>query len=1042
MERILIISLFLISQSTLEAQWRGLRLSSIGPREGLTMQVHSMVQDSTGYMYFGGSQGLVRYDGSSLESFTNIPGDSTTINPGEVYKMVIGKDNNIWLTLRYSGLDQFDPKTGTFKHFPLPRKQQKMEYGCDGLLEDDVGDIWTGGQHARIFRVNRGKDSLEMYFPDWIDQDKITRRYTISTIIQDQSDRDIFWLGVIDYVDTRPNQEIPRGYGLMSFNRKTKKFTSFPNAGRLSRQRADGTLLTTHLTEKVPLFTPSTGEVEIIPFKTSDYPKQYISRDVLEKQSEDWLMTAYEILEFDESGATTTIFKNQPDDPNFIGFALSNDSDIWLKTEQGVRIFDQKINQIEYFSLEQFGASDRIYPGRIAFDQNNNQILLAHHAGISNKRLYRIPLDPGEKRNADFINTEHATWGVTSDKKNNIWLSGGGNLYTLEGDQVVQQTKPGLSQFKIPWHWNMRTNSTGYVGIIPTDRFMWFHPDSGSMNQLMINDFPLPELYWQSEYNFLGFAYSNHNSAYIYSAYIFKVDLTNGEVQHLQYNPSFNPNKDEIYDVREDKNGFVWIASPMYLGKFKLVDDQLELIRSYTVNEGLAQSQVTELFIDYKNRIWCFTGSGLNCINEQENEVRYFGLNEGLPHTFTDPRQVIELPDHRIVTVNRSGLILFHPDSLWDSQSTESVDVVINEIRVDGIPVELNFHPNYLLSYKLPKGRHILDIRFQGLSFPNADQLKYSYRLDGLQNDWIDIGINRFVTFSGLSPGKYNFQVKAGSPNSNSPVKTIQIIVPTPISQQWWFLLLCGILIAGLIYLIYQYRVLAIKKEEEEKTNVNKKIAELELKALRSQMNPHFMFNSLNSIKNFILRSEKKEAAEYLSNFAHLIRLILQNSREKKISLQDELESLMLYIELEQLRFDDEFEFHCQIGEGVNMEQTTIPPMILQPYVENAIWHGLMHKKGKGKLSLSFEKCNSEICCIIEDDGVGREKALELKEKSIRKYKSMGMGITQDRIHLMNQMNAFGISVDVHDLKIDSDGKTGTRVTVRIPNHIQSQNVS
>jgi two-component sensor histidine kinase len=352
---------------------------------------------------------------------------------------------------------------------------------------------------------------------------------------------------------------------------------------------------------------------------------------------------------------------------------------------------------------------------------------------------------------------------------------------------------------------------------------------------------------------------------------------------------------------------------------------------------------------------------------------------------------------------------------------------------VDGVPVELNFQPNYLKSYTLPKGKHILDIRFQGLLFPNADQLKYSYQLVGLQTEWIDIGINRFVTFSGLAPGKYRFEVKAGSLNSNSKVKTLQIIVPTPIVQQGWFLLLCGMLITGLIYLIYQYRIRKIKNEAEEKMEMNKKIAELELKALRSQMNPHFMFNSLNSIKNFILRSEKKEAAEYLSNFAHLIRLILQNSREKKISLQDELETLMLYIELEQLRFDDEFEFHCQIGDGVQMEQTTIPPMILQPYVENAIWHGLMHKKGKGKLSLIFEKCNDKICIIIEDDGVGRDKALEMKEKSIRKYKSMGMGITQDRIHLMNQMNAFGISVDVHDLKIDSDGETGTRVTVKVP---------
>ena len=142
----------------------------------------------------------------------------------------------------------------------------------------------------------------------------------------------------------------------------------------------------------------------------------------------------------------------------------------------------------------------------------------------------------------------------------------------------------------------------------------------------------------------------------------------------------------------------------------------------------------------------------------------------------------------------------------------------------------------------------------------------------------------------------------------------------------------------------------------------------------------------------------------------------------------------MLYIELEQLRFDDSFEFNCEIGEGVRMEQTFIPPMILQPYVENAIWHGLMHKKDKGVLSITFDQCDETyICCTIEDDGVGRETAMELKDKSIRKYKSMGMGITSDRIELMNQMDAFGISVDVVDLTAERDGHYGTRVIVKVP---------
>ncbi|MBK8832894.1 MAG: histidine kinase [Saprospiraceae bacterium] len=198
-------------------------------------------------------------------------------------------------------------------------------------------------------------------------------------------------------------------------------------------------------------------------------------------------------------------------------------------------------------------------------------------------------------------------------------------------------------------------------------------------------------------------------------------------------------------------------------------------------------------------------------------------------------------------------------------------------------------------------------------------------------------------------------------------------------------------------------------------------------------MNPHFMFNSLNSIKNYILHAEPKLAAEYLSNFAHLIRLILQNSREKMITLQEELETLTLYIELEQIRFDNRFEFDCIVDADVSLEQVLIPPMLLQPFIENAIWHGLMHKKEKGHLSLRFSKEEKMIACVIEDDGVGRTKAAEMKSLSANKYKSMGMGITRDRMEIMNKMDALGISAEIIDKQDAAGMPSGTIVIVRIP---------
>ena len=507
-------------------------------------------------------------------------------------------------------------------------------------------------------------------------------------------------------------------------------------------------------------------------------------------------------------------------------------------------------------------------------------------------------------------------------------------------------------------------------------------------------------------------------------------------VTMLKYERTLNPNIDEIFDVRIDQQNFYWISGPNYTGRFKLVNDSLILVKAYTVQDGLAETSVTEMHIDHENRVWCFTGSGINCIDQESGEIRYFGVQEGLPQVFIDPRQVISLPDQRIATVNKNGLIIFHPDSLWNVGAAGSVQVAINNIRLNGNDVTGVAAPNYLSSYSIEPGKNVVDIQFQGLSYPTAQQLNYSYRLKGFQEEWIDIGKNNSVTLSGLSSGNYVFQVKAGTISSTAPIKELKIYIPVPFFKKWWVVLFMFLMLGSLLYFIYQYRINKVKEEEKQKTKVNKKIAELELQALRSQMNPHFMFNSLNSIKNFILRSEPKQAAEYLSNFSHLIRMILQNSREKTISLQEELESLMLYIELEQLRFDEEFTLNCEIGEGVQMEQVLIPPMILQPYIENAIWHGLMHKKGKGLLSLIFQKCDGHICCIIQDNGVGREKAMELKNKSIRKYKSMGMGITRDRIELVNKMDSLGISVEIQDLTEAVDGQTGTKVIVRITSAI------
>ena len=215
---------------------------------------------------------------------------------------------------------------------------------------------------------------------------------------------------------------------------------------------------------------------------------------------------------------------------------------------------------------------------------------------------------------------------------------------------------------------------------------------------------------------------------------------------------------------------------------------------------------------------------------------------------------------------------------------------------------------------------------------------------------------------------------------------------------------------------------------------VQLRLAQTEQQALLAQMNPHFIFNCLNSIKLYTLQHDADKASDYLTKFARLIRLVLENSRSKLVPLQNELEALQLYIELEAMRFKQKVQFAIHVSPDIDQRYLCIPPLLLQPYVENAIWHGLMHKPEGGTVTVEVSQPKDNLLHIeITDDGVGRERAKELKSKSAGKHKSFGMQVTADRIRMINQLYNIHTHTQIVDL-VDSFGEPcGTRVILEIP---------
>jgi sensor histidine kinase YesM len=205
------------------------------------------------------------------------------------------------------------------------------------------------------------------------------------------------------------------------------------------------------------------------------------------------------------------------------------------------------------------------------------------------------------------------------------------------------------------------------------------------------------------------------------------------------------------------------------------------------------------------------------------------------------------------------------------------------------------------------------------------------------------------------------------------------------------------------------------------------------MQALRAQMNPHFIFNSLNSINRFILKNDRVQASDYLTKFSRLIRLILQNSQLSLIPLSTELEGLALYIALESVRFDHRFMYSVHVSPSIETSELRIPPLLIQPYVENAIWHGLMHREEGGILEIDISDNNSFLQIRIADNGIGRELAAALASKSATRHKSLGLRITADRIATLNAEDRLESTVNIVDLVHHDGGPAGTEVVIKIP---------
>jgi hypothetical protein len=347
--------------------------------------------------------------------------------------------------------------------------------------------------------------------------------------------------------------------------------------------------------------------------------------------------------------------------------------------------------------------------------------------------------------------------------------------------------------------------------------------------------------------------------------------------------------------------------------------------------------------------------------------------------------------------------------------------------------------PEYLKSLTLPYNKNFLTFTFSSTEFEQPERLVYTYKLTGMNENWIQTNFsNRTITFNNLQPGSYHLYFSVIQPDgrwSNSST-ALHITITPAWWQRTWFITACIIAACILAFVLIRWRIRTVRKQEQEKakqqqekSRIEKEILELEAKALRAQMNPHFIFNCMNSIKSLIQKNEPEKAIDYLTTFSKLIRTIFQNSDKREITLHDEIETCRLYTQLESMRFSNKLTYNFDIAEEIDFKSILVPPLILQPFIENAIWHGLMPKAEGGMLYVHILEKENKIYCVVEDNGIGRSVSMQNKfNGTATEHQSKGIRLTQTRLELNSVLNQRNAKIEIID-KVGDEGKAaGTKV--------------
>ncbi|MFD2561239.1 sensor histidine kinase [Aquimarina rubra] len=958
----------------------------------------------------------------------------------EFYDMMIDSNEFIWFAAN-NGLFRYDGQE--FKNYSNPEKRGLSVFG---LLEDKEGIIWCNNLGGQIFKVVN--DSLKTFLD--------TKEFSDGSTL-----KEFRILG--DYV------YVTSDYGLMKINRENKTYQLIKSKQDTIKHKTyyprivdDKVMYIEKGTHRKDLiYNGTTKELEELNFESKYITNIYSTKNyiILDKSRN---LVGTDLYVIPNISEVPIKIKNVPD-KLFISRAVHLFEDkegyLWLSTSKGVIRFlllDNQMTEVQTFFPDKFVT-------RVQQDKKGVFWFSTLADGV-----FMIPnLNIIKYTNENSGLKENNIRGLTSNTSDSLFFSSYSNILgicDLKSDKVTyEKRKTNISSNINKIRYEEKYNAVISIAeriniwkkgdveninfpnwkdysILPNNKILFSTNNvSGFVKNFLDDPAKVADVQYQilkdslSCYNVLREkrSYANHYSEKTQQSYVSYYDGL------YMYNDAFEEtivtyNNNPIFatDIAETSDGIVWVSTFNY-GLLGLVNNRV--VEVYGIDTKLISNTIKKIEPDGLN-IWAATNKGLQYIKrsvtlDETTEVFTIDKNDGLS---TNEILDMEIVDRYIFLATQKGLIKIDKTKSYINPITP--DIYINSISINERDTIISS------AYKLPY-QNSLEIHFNSNSFNNPNVNKrYRYRLKGLQDNWYQKNTS-VARYNSLPAGKYTFEVKAVNEDEIESTKcaTIDFIVVPPYYNRWWFYLIIGSLLTGLITFIFYIRITRIRRQNQlvkEKREIELELINSKLVALRSQMNPHFLFNALNSIQEYILTNQKELASDFLGKFADLMRIYLDHSRKNEVSVEEEILALTLYLELEKDRFEDSLVYEINIKDAeFAINHYKIPSLLIQPYVENAIKHGLLHKKTDRKLNITFSCCANEenvIICEIEDNGIGRERSAEINKNRPSSHKSFASDAGKTRLELLNQENQKEIGVEILDLKKDNVA-AGTRVILRIP---------